>query len=515
MNLNLEFCMKESLVNLKKTARTLYLLEHTQATISWDQETYMPEAGNEERSEQLALLEGIIHQKLTSPETGRLLAALGADDEKPEGKGDFPDEDKALIREMFRSYRRASRLPESLVTEMARQTGLAHTAWVNARKKADFSLFEENLSRIIELNREKAEKIGYKEHPYDALLDGYEPWMTASQVETVFGPLGEKLSDLVARIKAAGQPDVSFIEKNYPIDLQDSFGRSVIKEIGFPSDRGRLDLAAHPFTTTLGVNDVRITTRYHENLVLSGLFSNIHECGHALYELGVGKNIQGNILASGVSLGIHESQSRFWENMIGRSMPFWERYYPEFQKLFSKQTEGVSLDSFYKAVNQVVPSFIRVEADEVTYGLHIILRFELEKALLSGELEVSSLPGEWNRRTKELLGIVPKDDAEGVLQDVHWSAGLIGYFPTYSLGNLYAAQFMNSMKSDIPDFDSAIRDGRFDKILDWLRGNIHQYGMIYPADELCRRVTGENLNPEYFIDYLESKYDGVYGLRGN
>jgi carboxypeptidase Taq len=507
--------MKENLANLKKEARELYLLEHTQAVISWDMETQMPEGGNEERSEQLALLEGIMHQKLTSPEIGRLLSALGADDDKPAGKGDFSVEDKAFVREMFRNYRRASRLPESLVTELARQTGLSHNTWVEARKKADFSLFESNLTRIIDLNREKAEKIGYKEHPYDALLDEYEPWMTASQVEGVFGPLGAKLADLTARIAASKQVDTSFVDTAYPVDLQDRFGRKVIDKIGFPMDRGRLDLSAHPFTTTLGTNDVRITTRYDENLVLSGLFSNIHESGHALYELGVGRNIQGNILAAGVSLGIHESQSRFWENMVGRSKSFWKLFYPEFQKIFPAQTGKIELDDFYKAVNKVSPSFIRVEADEVTYSLHVILRFEIEKAMLSGDIKVSSLPDEWNRRMKKLLGIVPKNDAEGVLQDVHWSAGLIGYFPTYALGNLYAAQFTNSLKSKFSDFDALIEHGKFDKILGWLRENIHQHGMVYPADELCLRVTKEKLNPDYFVNYLENKYGGIYGLLGN
>ena len=507
--------MKESLSALKNKARELYLLEHTQAIISWDQETKMPDSANEERAEQLALLEGIMHNRLTSPEVGRLLSALGASPDKPEGKGDFPVEDKAFVREMFRSYHRASKLPESLVTEMARQTGLAHTSWVKARKNSDFSLFEGSLEKIIDLNREKAEKIGYKEHPYDALLDEYEPWMTAARVEEVFGSLGRKLADLTARIAASKQVDTACVDKNYPVELQDRFGRSVIEKIGFPMDRGRLDLSAHPFTTTLGENDVRITTRYYEDLMLSGLFSNIHESGHALYELGIGENIRGNILATGVSLGIHESQSRFWENMIGRSRAFWEYFYPEFQKVFSAQTKHVDLDQFYRAVNKVEPSFIRVEADEVTYSLHVILRFEIEKAMLSGDIKVSSLPDEWNRRMKSLLGIVPANDTVGVLQDVHWSAGLIGYFSTYALGNLYAAQFLNSMKSGLGDIDEIVRAGKFDEILNWLRTNIHRHGMVYPASELCSRVTGEELNPNYFTDYLEQKYGEVYDLRGN
>jgi carboxypeptidase Taq len=507
--------MKEGLADLKKTARELYLLEHAQAAISWDMETCMPEAGVEERSEQLALLEGYMHQKITSPEVGRLFSVLGADDNKPEGKGDFPIEDKAIVREMFRRYRRAVRLPEALVTEFTRQTGIAHQTWAKARKNSDFSLFEESLTKIIELGREKAEKTGYEEHPYDALLDEYEPWMKTAEVEAVFGPLGEKLSDLTARIAEAKQPDTSFLEQFYEKEAQNSFGRKVIEKIGYPFDRGRLDLAAHPFTTTLGTNDVRITTRYDENYMPSGLFSNIHECGHALYELGPAENLKGTILASGVSLGIHESQSLMWENMVGRGRPFWEYFYGDLQKSFSDQLKNISLDSFYAAINRVGPSFIRVEADEVTYGLHVILRFELEKALLSGEIEVSALPDEWNRKMKGLLGIVPADDAQGVLQDVHWSAGLIGYFPTYALGNLYAAQFMDSMKRDLPDLEGSIRKGDFGRILGWLRENIHQFGMVYPASELCSRVSGADLNPDFFTGYLEEKYGGIYGLRGN
>ena len=504
--------MKESLQNLKKIARELYLLEHSQAVLSWDMETCMPEAGNGERAEQLALLEGIMHQKLTSPEVGRLLSVLGSDEQKPGGKGDFGVEDKAFVREIFRSYTRASRLPESLVTEMARQTGLAHNAWADARKKSDFSLFEESLARIVELNRDKADRIGYKEHPYDALLDEYEPWMTASAVEEVFTPLAAELSGLTADIAASKQVDTSVFDKNYPEKYQDEFGRDVIKRIGFPFDRGRLDVSAHPFTTTLGTNDVRITTRYDENFVPSSLFSNIHEAGHALYELGAGENIQGTILGTGVSLGIHESQSRFWENVIGRSLPFWEYFYPEFRKVFPRQTEGVDLETFYRAVNKVSPSMIRVEADEVTYGLHVILRFEIEKAMLSGSLKVSSLPDEWNRRMESLLGVVPENDAEGVLQDVHWSAGLIGYFPTYALGNLYAAQFARSMNSDLGGIEDDVRSGEFGRILGWLRDRIHSRGMIYPAAELCRMVTGEELNPAYFTEYLKQKYGGIYEL---
>ena len=507
--------MKESLSNLKQLGREIYLMQHAQAVLEWDMETQMPEDGAEERAEQLALFEGLTHRKITSPEIGRLLSFLGAEEGKPEGKGDFDTADKAFVREMFRLYSHASKLPESLVTELAKQTGISHQVWVEARKKADFSIFEDSLTKIYELNHQKAEKLGYKEHPYDALLDEYEPWMTAAEVEKVFTPLAAELSALVADIKKAGAPDSSFLEKSYPTDLQDQFGRMLIGRMGYPEKRGRLDISAHPFTTTLGADDVRITTRYDEKLVMSGVFSNIHECGHALYELGVGDNLKGGILGTGVSLGIHESQSRFWENLVGRSLPFWKHFYPEFSKLFPEQTKGVDVETFYKAVNKVTPSFIRIEADEVTYSLHVVLRFELEKEVLAGNLKVSDLPDEWNRRMKKFLGITPANDSEGVLQDVHWSAGLIGYFPTYALGNLYGAQFLNSMKKQLGDVDGILESGDLGTILGWLRENIHSHGMVYPASELCRRVTGEDLNAAYFTDYLRDKFGGIYGLRGN
>ena len=461
--------MKESLANLKKNVREIYLLEHAQATVSWDQETKMPDEANTERADQAALLEGIIHQKITSPEIGRLLSALGAEDSKPEGKGDFCIEDKAFVREVFRSYNRATKLPKALVSEIAKQTGLAHNTWVNAKKSSDFSIFEDNLEKIVELNREKAEKLGYKEAPYDALLDEYEPGMTTNQLKQLFAPLSENLTKLTKKIQKSKQIDSSFLEKVYPVEKQDQLGRKILTLLGFPFNRGRLDVSAHPFTTTLGENDVRITSRYEEKNVLSGLFSTIHECGHALYELGMGEEIKGNILATGVSLGIHESQSRFWENIIGRSRSFCQLIYPDFQREFPEQTKNTSVDSFFKAVNRVNPSFIRTEADEVTYSLHVILRFELEKALLDGSLKVSSLPDEWNKMMKKFLNVVPPNDALGVLQDVHWSAGLIGYFPTYVLGNLYSAQFYDAMKRDIPNINEIIEAGELTAILNWQR----------------------------------------------
>lgn len=504
--------MKERLAQLKKRGRELYLLSHATDVVHWDMETYMPAKGADERAEQLALLEGLSHQKATAPELGELFEALRADSlDDPE----HPVEDqcdKAYIREFFRNYKRQVKLPGRLVEEFARETGRAHAVWIKAKEEQNFTRFQGNLEAIIGLCREKAECLGYEEHPYDALLDEFEPWMTTGEVETLFGDLKAGLTTLVAAIAEAPPVEAAFLQRDYPVSGQEKLGRMAVEALGYPWDRGRVDITAHPFTTTLGQDDVRITTRYFADNVLSGLFSNIHEAGHGLYELGFGPEIAGNLLADGASLGIHESQSRTWENMIGRSRAFWDYFYPRFQEIFPDQTANVSLDQFYRAVNQVQPSLIRVDADEVTYSLHVILRFELEKALLEGSLKVSDLPEAWNAGMKELLGITPENDAVGVLQDVHWSAGLVGYFPTYALGNLYGAQFYRAMDKALGGLDRLIAQGQLAPVLQWLRENIHRYGSRYSAGELCLNATGEKLDAGYFMGYLERKYAGIYGL---
>ena len=500
-----------ALDRLKSIDRRIKLLEHTGALLGWDHETYMPESAVEERSEQIALIESIAHEESTSTEVGELLSLLGATPDTPEGKADG-EIDSAFVREWFRKYRRETKIPKELVERMARETSMAQSAWVTARKNADFPSFASKLESILGLTRELVSCLGYDDHPYDPLLDQYEPWMRTRELKTVFDGLQPRLREIVEKIAGRPQVDDGFLELSFPVSGQERFGREVLAALGYEPDRGRLDISAHPFTTSLGSDDVRITTRYNEKYFKTGLFGIIHECGHALYELGFSDDIRGTILADGASLGIHESQSRTWENTIGRSMSFWEHFYPALARSFPAQLDGISLEMFYRAVNKVEPSLIRVEADEVTYGMHVILRFNLETALLEGGLSVADLPAAWNDGMESLLGIRPGNDAEGVLQDIHWSMGSIGYFPTYALGNLYGAQFAVAMRRAIPDLDARIEQGEFSVVLEWLRRNIHAPGRIFTADELCRKITGSSLDPNFFIAYLEGKYGAIYGF---
>jgi carboxypeptidase Taq len=384
---------------------------------------------------------------------------------------------------------------------------------VEARKAAQFNKFSGQLAVILALVREVSSCLGFEDHPYDPLLDEFEPWLKTAEVGEVFAGLREGLKRLLDRIKGSGKTvDTEYLSRTYEIEKQKSFGLRVLEALGFDFKRGRLDESAHPFTTTLGSDDVRITTRYDDRFLPSAIFGTIHECGHGLYELGFDPSVRGTLLAEGASLGLHESQSRMMENMIGRSLPFWTHFYPPLKRLFPDSLADVDLRRFYEGVNRVTPSFIRVEADEVTYNLHILLRFELEKQLVSGELAVDDLPAAWNAKMEELLGLKPPDDAKGVLQDIHWSGGTFGYFPTYSLGNLYAAQFFSTLKGDVPDWCKQVERGRFQTILAWLKENIHKHARVYPARELCTRVTGEPLNPRYLLEYLEEKFGDIYGF---
>lgn len=504
--------MNPSIARLRELDREIVLLTHTSSLLGWDQETYMPEKGIDERAEQLAVLGGLIHEKTVSPESGRLLDLLGVSDSEPRGKPELPELDRDFLRAMYRRYRREVRLPTRLVTELSRETSLAQAVWAKARKENDFAAFAPRLERVVALTREKAELLGFEDEPYDALLDEFEPWMKTSSVRAIFDRLQPALTSLAGRIRHAVQIDDRFLHTSYPVELQEAFGKIVLSDMGYGSDRGRLDLSAHPFTTTLGGDDVRLTTNYSETLFTKGLFGIIHECGHGLYELGFADELKQSILADGTSCAIHESQSRFWENIIGRSLPFWRHYYPRLVSRFPDNLSDVPLERFYRAVNKVEPSFIRIEADEVTYGLHIILRFRLELELFSGSLSVYDLPERWRSESQALFGISPAADSEGVLQDIHWSLGAFGYFPTYALGNLYAAQFYAAMRKDLPDLDSSLEAGELHVPLAWLRKRIHAWGMRRTADELVREVTGEPLNPSYFITYLEDKYRAIYDL---
>lgn len=499
---------EKAIKRLKELDQTVTSLGHIAALLEWDQETYMPDGAAEGRAAQISMIVGLHHEKTVAAEWGDLFSALDYEGgDTPEGLKEL---DSAFLRESFKRWKKKVRVPQRLVEDLAGATSRSQSAWAAARKADDFPAFAPHLETVIALEREYAKVIEPDSDAYDTLLDEYEPGATGAEIENVFDGLAIGLRDLMDRITSGEAPENDFLEKSYNIELQNDFGKIIQKYMGYDTNRGRLDLSIHPFTTTLGPDDVRVTTRYDENLVLSGLFSNIHEAGHGLYEQGFDKAIQGTVLADGTSLGVHESQSRFWENTVGRSRAFWDRWYRDFQNRFPENLKGINADSFYRAANSVQPSLIRVEADEVTYSFHIIIRFRLEKALISGELKVADLPAAWRDAYQELLGITPSDDAEGCMQDIHWSAGLFGYFPTYALGNLYAAQFTRTMEEKLGPLSSLIAEDRVSAVLQWLRENIHQHGRIYPPGDLCRRVTGKPLDPAHFLDSLNQKYAEVY-----
>ena len=498
--------IKEITAGLKALDSDVTRLGHITALLEWDQETYMPEAAAEERAAQIALLSGLHHEKVVDPAWNVLLQESAGIDPK-----ELDETDAAYLREVRRRWDRQVKVPKKLVEEMARQTSLSQTAWVGARKNNDFGAFAPYLERMIELENEWAAIVSPDEDAYDVLLDEYEPGAGGDEIAVVFDNLASGLKKILLKINSGKAPDTAFLEKSYDVDRQDAFGRKIQSWMGYDTRRGRLDLSAHPFTTTLGPDDVRVTTRYDSELVLSGLFSNIHEAGHGLYEQGFGSHLQGTVLADGTSLGIHESQSRFWENTLGRSRSFWEKWYPKFQALFPENLTGIDAETFYRAANLVQPSLIRVEADEVTYSFHVIIRFRLERALVSGELKVADLPAAWNEAYADLLGIEVPTDADGCLQDVHWAAGLFGYFPTYALGNLYAAQFTRKLEQDLGSLADLAGGDDAKPILGWLRENIHIQGRVLPPGDLCRRVTGSDLDSAHFLEYLDAKYGDIYG----
>jgi carboxypeptidase Taq len=512
--------MRKELKRLIELDREAGLLGHVGALLGWDQETYMPPKAVGERSEQIALIEGIAHEKAVSPEIGDLLGSLGSTTASPLGDPALAERERAYLRALRREYDKAAKLPADLVAELARATSLGQASWAEARAKDDFPAFAPRLERIVELKRRQADCLsaGSARAPrYDALLDLFEPGATSESIARVFAALRADLVALLGRISSRPQVDDSFLRRPCPADRQAAISEWLMRLMSYDRERGRLDTVAHPFTTTLGSDDVRITTRYIEDFLASGIFSTIHEAGHALYELGIapGEEYGRTRLHEAASMGIHESQSRMWENMIGRSRAFWKGNYARLAELAGGTAGplgGVGLDAFVRSVNKVEPSLIRTEADEVTYGLHVILRFELEAALIGGDLAVPDLPAAWKAKMKELLGVEPPDDARGCLQDVHWSAGLFGYFPSYAMGNLYAAQFWSAMKRDLPDLESRIESGDLASALDWLRANIHGPGAAWLPGELVRRVTGSGLESGHFTGYLNDKYSRVYGF---
>jgi len=498
--------MSEKLDQLKEKLGEVADIGRAASVLSWDQQVNMPPGGNEARGQQLATLSKIAQEKFISDEVGRLIGDL-----KQEFNGADSDE-AALIRVASRNYDKARRVPPEFIAEQAIVTSRAFEAWVEAKGKSDFSIFQPHLEKVVELVHKYISFFPPAEHPYDVLLDDYEPGMKTADVKTIFDALRPKQVKLIKAIASAKQVKDDFLFKKYNEKKLMDFGVGVITHFGYDWSRGRQDKAPHPFETTFSVNDVRITTRYEDDNPIATLFSTLHESGHAMYEQGVNPDYDRTPLAGGTSLAVHESQSRMWENLVGRSLPFWEHFYPSFKKEFSRQLEGVSLKSFYKAINKVEPSLIRVNADEATYNLHIMLRLELEIGMVEGTIAVKDLPEIWNTKMKEYLGVTPPNDAKGVLQDIHWSGGAIGYFSTYALGNLVSAQLWEKINKDIRGLDDQIRKGDFSGLLDWLRKNIHQHGQKYEPQALVEKVTGSKITPEPYVRYLTKKYGEIYGL---
>lgn len=499
----------ESLQTLKSITADIVNLQYAASVLGWDQQTNMPPGAAHARAEQLATLNKIAHQMATSDELGALIEKSAN-----ELNGAVADSFEAsLVRVARRDYEEATKLPNEFVAEWARATTLAHEVWAKARHEKDFTQFLPTLEKIVDLCRQRAEYLGYEDHIYDALLDLYEPGMKTAHVETIFEGLRQELVPFAAAIfeqkdKVSDEP----LHRNFPVEQQREFGLMVAQQIGYDLMRGRQDEAVHPFCTSFSSDDVRITTRFDPKFLSPALFGTIHEAGHATYEQGIGRDLVGTLLGTGVSLGVHESQSRLWENIVARSFGFWEYFYPQLQEMFPGVLDNVTLEAFYQAANKVMPSFIRVEADEVTYSLHIMLRFELEKDLLTGALAVKDAPEAWNAKMESYLGIVPENDSLGVLQDVHWSAGILGYFPTYSLGTMLSAQLYEKALADLPQIPDEIRQGKFETLLHWMNENIHQHGRKYMPDELIKRATGEPLGHEAFMRYLRGKYGPIYGV---
>jgi carboxypeptidase Taq len=491
---------------LKKDAFELGILRSTGALLAWDEQTHLPEKGTPYRAEQMAYFGKVVHEQFTRPQVGEWIATL----EQSELVSD-PDSDVAAnTRELRRAYDRATKVPASLVEAMAKHDVLSQQAWVDARKKADFKPFASWLKQTYDYKREEAECVGYKAHVYDALLDAYEPYATTADVKVVLENLRDRLVPIVQRV-AGSSKKAPQIAGPFPVEAQERFGRLAAEQIGFDFTSGRLDVSVHPFCSGMAPGDTRMTTRYREDEMDGAFFGVLHETGHGLYEQGLPKTQHpGMPLADAISLGIHESQSRMWENLVGRSSAFWKHFAPIARQHFDA-FKSVDEPTLIFAFNDVRPTFIRTESDEVTYNLHILLRFEMETALLERRLDVNDVPEAWNQKMNSYLGITPPDAAKGCLQDVHWSCGLVGYFPTYSLGNLYAAQFFEQARADLGDLDAMFARGEFRPLLDWLRKNIHQHGRRYTASQLVERVTNKPLSADALIRHLNAKVDAFYG----
>ena len=496
--------LKNILLDIKK-------LESAASVLHWDQETYMPEGGGAFRAEVLAYMSLMHHQMATGQ---KLKDELSRHIDLHSGEIvniTLSEGEKRLVYLLWKDLKKLSVLPEEFVEEMSKHTSATQQAWFKAKQANDYSAYAPFLEKMIKLKKQEAEYLGYEDKPYDALLDNFEPGMTTEKVAKLFGDLKPRLVALVEKIRATDQVDDSLLQQSFDTDEQWKFGMKVAEKMGLDMNHARQDVSAHPFTIGFHPEDVRITTRLNDKMLLSGLFSTIHESGHAIYEQGLNKEEFGTPLGEAASFGIHESQSRLWENQVGRSKEFWTYELPILKEHFS-QLKDVKLDDWYRMVNTVRPSLVRVESDEVYYSLHIMLRFDMENMIINGDVDVNDIPKLWNEKMKEYFGIVPETDSEGVMQDVHWSFGGFGYFPSYAMGNLYGAQILEQADKEISGLWDKIEEGDFMPLKTWLNEKVHHHGRFYDPEELIHALSGEGLSSDPFINYLEKKYTEIYKL---
>jgi carboxypeptidase Taq len=478
-------------------------VKYAAAVLQWDQETYLPIKGNNTRGRQLATLSELAHQQFTTGAMGSLLTELNSTE-------DLGSNEKRNVQLSLEDYNRNKKLSSDFVRKMSETVTIAYHAWVQARTDNSFVGFQQPLHNLIELKKAEADMLGYQHHPYNALMNDYDKGLTVDTVDAIFGNLRPQLLTLLQAIKNKPQVDNSFLHQHFNKDDQWKFGMGLLQQIGFDFEAGRQDISVHPFTTSFNNQDVRVTTRIDENDLGNMTWSCIHEGGHALYEQGLPAEEYGLPLSEYCSLSIHESQSRLWENAVGRGLPFWKHNFPLLKTLFPEQCKNLTVDAFYKGINRVEPSLIRTEADELTYHFHVMIRYEIEKMLIDGSITTKDIPAYWNEHYQKYLGVTVSDDKRGCLQDIHWSHGSFGYFATYSLGSMYAAQIYAAIEKENALVNKEVAEGNTGYILNWLRQNIHQYGRQYTSQELCNKISGEPLNTKYFIDYASKKFNDIY-----
>jgi carboxypeptidase Taq len=496
----------KSLDTIYSIQKEISTLRGISGLLDWDLQTYMPKDSAKDRAEQTAIISKMAHEKITSEELKRSIVELM----KPENLSKLEEKDRIVVERLSKDVEKISKLPTEFVEELSRVTSLAHIAWEEAKEKSDFSIFQPHLEKIIELKKKQASYLGLPGHPYNSLIDEFEEGMTVEVLTEKFSKLKKGLVELIKQIKnSKSYNSEKIIKSKSPIESQKKISKNITNLMGLPKTKSRLDESVHPFTTEMGSDDVRITTKYEEGKPLFSFLSTVHEAGHALYQLGLPREYKDTVVYRGSSFGLHESQSRFWENMIARNLPFWKYYFKTFKENF-KELDNVSIEDWYKQVNNVRPSLIRIKADEVTYCLHIILRFEIEKSLIEGSIEVKDLPKIWNKKMKEMMDVEPKNDSEGVLQDVHWSGGAFGYFPSYAIGTIYAAQLFDAISKQHPEIKNQIQKGDLSTITKWLKENVHKYGRSLNAEEIIKKACGEGLNIDVYIKYLREKYLEIY-----